>query len=381
MRGTKLGAIRNSAVESSSKCCLDEMLIKDLQNKQEKFVKDLGEFVKGGHYIEDLSNQNIAMSENLNQRTLKVLSFANSIVRFEDTLNEREGNALRLLAEPEMTYTNLKPMVEELEAANKIMESNHKTLPTEALRKELMELSTQVSKLEAENTIREMQIKFRNEKLQLQNRLEIKKEHNLIDVKVPQIKDLDYKTDFSEEAKRLEKIQEKIDQILALKQKNNDIRKKIEETNKQKEDLLQKYNEESLAKRQTIQKHLEEIKMYNNYNAQIDKLVGELHEATIDSISNSDDAFNAAKFKAYIDGAQEEISRVNIESERQNLVAEQEKLESAKNGNIRTEQDQQALEDEILALEAKIDESRAKIERMEAEIEKYQTILETESDN
>lgn len=357
------------------------MLIKDLQNKQEKFVKDLGEFVKGGHYIEDLSNQNIEMSENLNQRTLKVLSFANSIVRFEDTLNEREGNALRLLAEPEMTYTNLKPMVEELEAANKIMESNHKTLPTEALRKELMELSTQVSKLEAENTIREMQIKFRNEKLQLQNRLEIKKEHNLIDVKVPQIKDLDYKTDFSEEAKRLEKIQEKIDQILALKQKNNDIRKKIEETNKQKEDLLQKYNEESLAKRQTIQKHLEEIKMYNNYNAQIDKLVGELHEATIDSISNSDDAFNAAKFKAYIDGAQEEISRVNIESERQNLVAEQEKLESAKNGNIRTEQDQQALEDEILALEAKIDESRAKIERMEAEIEKYQTILETESDN
>lgn len=380
MRGTKLGAVRNPAIESSSKCCLDEMLIKELQNKQEKFVTDLNDFVKGGHYVEELSNQNIEMSETLNQRTLKILSFANSVVKFEDSLNEREGNALRLLAEPEMTYTNLKPMVEELEAANKTIESTHKSLPTEALRKELMELSTEVSKLEAENTIREMKIKLRNEKLELRNRLEIKKARNLSDIKVPEIENIEYKADFSDESKRFEKIQAKIDQIIAQKLKNQDLKDKIDQIHQQEEEVLKKYNEDYSAQRQKVQKLLEELKMYNTYHSQIDALNGKLNDAQIDSLAISDDAFQAAKIKSYIDGAEDEMSSINLDDERNSTLAEREMLSRAREDNNKSDKDKQALEDEVLALEAEIEAIKTKVEQMEAQCEKYQNILENGSE-
>ena len=127
----------------------------------------LQRFVDNDRYLKSLNQQNSQILEELDRRTAKILEFGNRINEFEYQLNEREGNALRLLAEPELDYTPKREQIRELEAGIRQLESTYKPLPFEPLRNQINEIIEKTATVEAECIEREINLDFRKGKYNL----------------------------------------------------------------------------------------------------------------------------------------------------------------------------------------------------------------------
>ena len=198
----------------------------------------LQRFVDNDRYLKSLNQQNSQILEELDRRTAKILEFGNRINEFEYQLNEREGNALRLLAEPELDYTPKREQIRELEAGIRQLESTYKPLPFEPLRNQINEIIEKTATVEAECIEREINLDFRKGKYNL-NVLLTRPLKTVIDpIKKPEFKETEVSFSFEDEKARMEKLHTHAEGILKKKLRVQELKRQLQELQQQKDETI-----------------------------------------------------------------------------------------------------------------------------------------------
>jgi hypothetical protein len=354
---------------------------RELQGTNESYTEQLKTYVKDGHYLKKLNKKNEDTIKELDSRVLKILNFGNSITEFEDKLNEREGNALRLLAEPELDYTAKRAMIIELEEGIKKLEAEYSPLPLDSLRDQISEIITKTVEMEAENAIREIDINFRENNLLLRKKMQQPLPTAIPEIVKPEFKETEVKASFDCEKERMDKLLERAEKIAERKLKILNMKREIEETQRQKEEVERNGRQVVEEKTQKIETLKTTMKLYDEYSIKLDNIaLKSFREEIAHEARKNEDNWKMNKLESSIRGAEKTVpdpgtyiadARVEFNKGRAGILGS-EKL------SVNSNERRKRVRADLRKAEGKLEDTRARVDAIEEEIKMYLKKIEND---
>ena len=350
----------------------------EIKQNTQTYSEQLQTFVENGRYLKNLHEQNQIIIDELDKRVARILEFGNKINEFEDSLNEREGNALRLLAEPELDYKPKRDQIKLLEEGIGDLEKQYnesaKTLSFEAIKEQINAILERTAEVEAENAQREMNLEFRRGMLEFNKMLARPLQTEIPVIEKPEYHETPVSYSFDGEKERMDDLHERAEKIYQRKLKVQQMRRELKKLQQEKDEIIQNSKQNIEQKRIQYNSLKDTAKLYDDYRIQLDNLRDkQLRQEIEEKDSLGELRFKLRQLASGVEGHEntQPVPETYISNAKTQLDKERFAYNSYKAFKEKHEAEYNQILNEVQEIEGKVNDSKLKIEEIEAEIQKY----------
>ena len=350
----------------------------EIKQNTQTYSEQLQRFVENGRYLKNLHEQNQIIIDELDKRVARILEFGNKINEFEDGLNERERNALRLLAEPELDFKPKRDQIKLLEEGIVDLEKQYndsaKTLSFEAIKEQINAILEKTAEVESENAQREMVLEYRKGMLEFNKMMDRPLQTEIPTIEKPEYVETPVKYSFEGEKERMEALHKRAEKIYQRKLKVQEMRRQLKKLEQEKEEIIQN------SKQNLEQKHIQynslkdTAKLYDDYRIQLDKIRdGKLHQEIGEKDTLGELRFKLRQLASDVESHERTspVPETYIADAKTQLDRERMTFNTYKQFKEKHEAEYNQILNEVEEIEGSVNDSKLKVEEIEAEIQKY----------
>ena len=350
----------------------------EIKQNTQTYSEQLQRFVENGRYLKNLHEQNQIIIDELDKRVARILEFGNKINEFEDGLNERERNALRLLAEPELDFKPKRDQIKLLEEGIVDLEKQYndsaKTLSFEAIKEQINAILEKTAEVESENAQREMVLEYRKGMLEFNKMMDRPLQTEIPTIEKPEYVETPVKYSFEGEKERMEALHKRAEKIYQRKLKVQEMRRQLKKLEQEKEEIIRN------SKQNLEQKHIQynslkdTAKLYDDYRIQLDKIRdGKLHQEIGEKDTLGELRFKLRQLASDVESHERTspVPETYIADAKTQLDRERMTFNTYKQFKEKHEAEYNQILNEVEEIEGSVNDSKLKVEEIEAEIQKY----------